>query len=64
MIQLLAPLVTPFASDESLDRAAFIKNLKKYDDAPLDGYLINGTSGGSGDAEFVGESRIGQVRDR
>ena len=53
MIQLLAPLVTPFASDESLDRAAFIKNLKKYDDAPLDGYLINGTSG---EAEMLSSS--------
>ena len=45
MIQLFAPLVTPFHSDESIDENAFLENLSLYDKAPLDGYVINGSSG-------------------
>ncbi len=45
MIQLFAPLVTPFQSDESIDEKAFVENFSRYGEAPLDGYLINGSSG-------------------
>jgi 4-hydroxy-2-oxoglutarate aldolase len=60
MIQLFAPLVTPFLSDETIDRAAFVENLRLYSNAPLDGYLINGTSG---EAEMLSEKeRLELVR--
>ena len=45
MIQLFAPLVTPFQSDESVDEEAFVENISLYEKAPLDGYVINGSSG-------------------
>ena len=47
MIQLFAPLVTPFNDDESVDFAALERNVKRYNDMPLDGYLVNGSSGES-----------------
>lgn len=45
MFELYAPLITPFNADESVDREAFKSNLEWYDSQPLDGYLINGSSG-------------------
>jgi dihydrodipicolinate synthase/N-acetylneuraminate lyase len=60
MIQLFAPLVTPFAHDESLDRKAILENLERYSKTPLDGYLVNGTSG---EAEMLTErERLAMVR--
>lgn len=45
MPELYAPLITPFTPDESLDLEGFLKNLRWYESQPLDGYLINGSSG-------------------
>ena len=60
MIQLFAPLVTPFHSDESIDDDAFLENLSLYDRAPLDGYVINGSSG---EAEMLTqEERVRMVK--
>ena len=53
MIQLFAPLVTPFQSDESVDEEAFVENISLYEKAPLDGYVINGSSG---EAEMLTQS--------
>ena len=60
MIQLFAPLVTPFQSDESVDEEAFVENLSLYQKAPLDGYVINGSSG---EAEMLTQNeRVRLVR--
>ena len=60
MIQLFAPLVTPFQSDESVDEEAFVENISLYEKAPLDGYVINGSSG---EAEMLTQSeRVRLVR--
>lgn len=45
MLELYAPLITPFSDDESLDLRGFLRNLAWYESQPLDGYLINGSSG-------------------
>lgn len=45
MTQLFAPLITPFFDDESVHSAALERNLKRYEELPLDGYLVNGSSG-------------------
>lgn len=45
MSELYAPLITPFDDQESVDVDGFLKNLAWYEDRPLDGYLINGSSG-------------------
>jgi dihydrodipicolinate synthase/N-acetylneuraminate lyase len=45
MLELYAPLITPFDDDESVDIAGFLENLQWYESRPLDGYLINGSSG-------------------
>jgi 4-hydroxy-2-oxoglutarate aldolase len=45
MFELYAPLITPFDKDENVDEQGFLNNLAWYDTQPLDGYLINGSSG-------------------
>lgn len=42
---LYAPLITPFAEDESVDFEALAYNLSLYENSPLTGYLVNGSSG-------------------
>jgi dihydrodipicolinate synthase/N-acetylneuraminate lyase len=45
MVQLFAPLIVPFFEDGRLDLSALQRNVQRYDDMPLDGYLVNGSSG-------------------
>ena len=45
MLELYAPLIVPFDEDENVDLSAFLANLEWYETQPLDGYLINGSSG-------------------
>ncbi len=45
MFELYAPLITPFDGDENVDYQGFVNNLAWYDAQPLDGYLVNGSSG-------------------
>lgn len=45
MTELYAPLITPFDAAEGLDQEGFLSNLAFYEGKPLDGYLINGSSG-------------------
>ena len=45
MLELHAPLTTPFDAEEKIDFDAFLANLAWYDSQPLDGYLVNGSSG-------------------
>lgn len=42
---LYAPLITPFDGEEGVDYEAYLDNLRWYETQPLDGYLINGSSG-------------------
>ena len=45
MLELHAPLITPYNDRERIDLDAFARNLAWYETQPLDGYLINGSSG-------------------
>lgn len=45
MAQLYAPLVTPLTRGEDLDLEGLRRNLEFYESQPLDGYLVNGSSG-------------------
>lgn len=58
MIQLFAPLVTPFLPNESIDLDAMLGNLERYENTPLDGYLINGSSA---EAEMMSQKERDQI---
>lgn len=44
MARLFAPLITPFARDQSIDYDGLEKNLILYEETKLDGFLVNGSS--------------------
>lgn len=45
MLDLFAPLITPFKSDQSVDFEALQRNVELYERSSLDGFLVNGSSG-------------------
>ncbi len=60
MAKLYAPLITPFDGQEELDLEGLRRNLDFYESQPLDGYVVNGSSG---EAEMLNdEERLRLVR--
>ena len=53
MAPLFAPLITPFTDQENVDLDMMSRNLEKYEQLPLTGYLVNGSSG---EADMLSQS--------
>ena len=42
---LLLPITTPFRSDETIDTQGLISNIEKWNEAPITGYVVLGSTG-------------------